>query len=160
MPIETDTATTRLEALYRERFHEFLRVTTAICGDAERGRDALQEGFAQAMRSLARYHEEGLLDAWVWQIVINQAKKQRRRREAPLAPEPSMNGHRSDADTEVRAAIAELPERQRHVLFLRYYADLDYGAIADALKITPGTVGATLYQAHAALRKRFQETSP
>ena len=71
-----------------------------------------------------------------------------------------MNGHRSDADTEVRAAVAELPERQRHVLFLRYYADLDYGAIADALKITPGTVGATLNQAHAALRKRFQETSP
>ena len=48
--------------------------------------------------------------------------------------------------------IADLPERQRLVLFLRYYADLDYRQIADALGIRRGTVGATLNQAHAALR--------
>jgi DNA-directed RNA polymerase specialized sigma24 family protein len=38
------------------------------------------------------------------------------------------------------------------VLFLHYYADLDYGTIADALEISPGTVGATLSAARQTLR--------
>jgi DNA-directed RNA polymerase specialized sigma24 family protein len=50
-----------------------------------------------------------------------------------------------------------LPDRQRFILFLRYYADLDYGAIATALDLSPGTVGATLHAAHATLRERLQE---
>jgi RNA polymerase sigma factor (sigma-70 family) len=57
----------------------------------------------------------------------------------------------------VRAVLAMLPERQRLALFLRYYADLDYDAIATALGISTGTVGATLHAAHAALRAQIQE---
>ena len=53
--------------------------------------------------------------------------------------------------TEVAAAVSQLPERQRLVLFLRYYADLDYDAIAKALSISSGTAGATLTTARAAL---------
>jgi RNA polymerase sigma factor (sigma-70 family) len=52
----------------------------------------------------------------------------------------------------VRAALGAWSERQRVVLFLRYYADLDYRGIADALGISIGTVGAALNKAHAALR--------
>jgi RNA polymerase sigma factor (sigma-70 family) len=59
----------------------------------------------------------------------------------------------------VRAAAAALPERQRLVLFLRYYADLDYAAIAAALGITEGTVGATLNAAHAVLRRSLEEAN-
>jgi RNA polymerase sigma factor (sigma-70 family) len=58
---------------------------------------------------------------------------------------------------ELREAVAALPERQRLVAFLRYYADLDYRGIADALGIEPGTVGATLNQLHAALRRVLEE---
>ena len=59
----------------------------------------------------------------------------------------------------IRALIVGLPERQRLVLFLRYYADLDYEAIATALEISSGTVGATLHSAHAALRAQIEEVS-
>jgi RNA polymerase sigma factor (sigma-70 family) len=45
-----------------------------------------------------------------------------------------------------------LTERQREVLFLHYYADLDYGAIGHALGISAGTVGATLSAARQTLR--------
>jgi RNA polymerase sigma factor (sigma-70 family) len=45
-----------------------------------------------------------------------------------------------------------LTERQREVLFLHYYADLDYGTIAQALGISAGTVGATLSAARQTLR--------
>jgi hypothetical protein len=40
--------------------------------------------------------------------------------------------------------IASLPERQREIVFLRYFADLDYRAIGGALGIEQGTVGAAL----------------
>jgi RNA polymerase sigma factor (sigma-70 family) len=50
-----------------------------------------------------------------------------------------------------------LPERQRLAVFLRYYADLDYTAIGEALGISAGTVAATLNAAHAALRGRLEE---
>jgi RNA polymerase sigma factor (sigma-70 family) len=39
------------------------------------------------------------------------------------------------------------------VLFLHYYADLDYETIAEALGISPGTVGATLSTARRTLRQ-------
>jgi len=65
------------------------------------------------------------------------------------------NGHRETGAVE--AMVALLPERQRLALFLRYYADLDYDAIATALGIKPGTVAATLHAAHAALRRQLLE---
>lgn len=70
--------------------------------------------------------------------------------------------HATAADRRLHAAalrvlMGRLPERQRLVLFLRYYADLDYKAIAAALDISPGTVGATLNAAHASLRLRVDE---
>jgi RNA polymerase sigma factor (sigma-70 family) len=55
--------------------------------------------------------------------------------------------------------IASLPERQRLVLFLRYYADLDYRSIAECLGIEVGTVGSTLHQAQRALKHQLAETS-
>lgn len=57
----------------------------------------------------------------------------------------------------LRHAIAQLPERQRMCIFLRYFADLDYAAIAAALGISAGTVGATLNAAHATLRRKLEE---
>jgi RNA polymerase sigma factor (sigma-70 family) len=50
-----------------------------------------------------------------------------------------------------------LTERQREIVFLHYYADLDYAAIACALEISPGTVGATLTTARRTLRQALEE---
>jgi RNA polymerase sigma factor (sigma-70 family) len=88
-------------------------------------------------------------------MVVNAAKKRarppRRAEQAELVP-----GENGFGDP-VRSVIASLPERQRLVLFLRYYADLDYEAIAATLGVAPGTVGATLNAAHAALRSSLKE---
>ena len=137
-----------LEALYRERLPEFTRAATAIAGEEEAGRDAVQDAFAKALRKRRRFRGEGSLDAWVWRIVVNAARDARRHRH-----------RRSDAalPVDMRADELGLPlelltERQREVLFLHYYADLDYATIAHALGISPGTVGATLSAARQTLR--------
>ena len=76
-------------------------------------------------------------------------------KEASAPTETSGSGE--SWQSELRELIASLPERQRHVLFLRYYADLDYQAIADVLDLRIGTVGATLNKAHFALRRQLEE---
>jgi RNA polymerase sigma-70 factor, ECF subfamily len=137
-----------LEALYRDRLREFTRAAAAIAGDEESGRDAVQDAFARALRKRRRFRGDGSLEAWVWRIVVNAARdagRRRRRKHAAALP------------VEARAEALGLPlellsERQREVLFLHYYADLDYTTIAEALGISPGTVGATLSAARQTLR--------
>lgn len=152
-----------LGRLYEQRYHRLLRLAEAIVGDADLAHDAVQEAFARAIRSRTTFRGEGTLEGWVWRTVINTARNARRDMPPPaselseLLADPPANG--SPDNEFVRVLIAALPERQRLVLFLRYYADLDYEGIAAALEVKPGTVGATLNQAHAALRRHLEEVS-
>ena len=150
-----------LEAVYRQQLPQLRRVATAIVGEEERGCDAVQEAFGRAIRRRKSFRRAGPLEAWIWRLVVNAARDQARSGagyldEFPGEREAATNGASSHAD-ELRARIVLLPERQRLVLFLRYYADLDYASIATALDIAPGTVAATLHAAHAALRRTLQE---
>jgi RNA polymerase sigma-70 factor (ECF subfamily) len=150
-----------LERLYRGRYRHFLRLATAIVDDEAAGHDAVQDGFAQALREQGSFRGEGPLEAWVWRCVLNAALAARRRRvarrEVPDVTEVAgANGHAVD-ERGVRTWIAALPERQRLAVYLRYYADLDYRSIADVLGIEVGTVSATLSSAHQALRRSLEE---
>jgi RNA polymerase sigma-70 factor, ECF subfamily len=140
-----------LELLYRSRLAEFRRVASAITGDRELGCDAVQEAFAAAVRKRRSFRGDGTLEAWVWRIVVNAARDARRRAATPLPAAPATNGHAPVLPLDL------LTERQREIVFLHYYADLDYATIADALAISPGTVGATLNAARRTLREALQE---
>jgi len=153
-----------IESIYRERYRHFLRVATAIVGDEATGHDAVQEAFSRVLTQRASFRGEGPLEAWIWRVVVNAARHQRRSRAARHeSPEPatfdgttSLNGH-PESDSGVRTWIAALPERQRLAVFLRYFADLDYQSIATALEIEVGTVAATLSSARLALRRSLEE---
>ena len=147
-----------LEELYRGRFDVFARVAASVTGDSERARDAVQEAFATAVRKRRSFRGEGPLEAWVWRIVLNAARSDARQSVHAVAyDEPGTTNGRPEQDAELRVALARLPERQRTAIFLRYYADLDYAAIGEALGIRAGTVAATLNAAHAALRTRLED---
>jgi RNA polymerase sigma-70 factor (ECF subfamily) len=154
-----DASIAALEELYRRRYRRFLRLALAVTGSRDAAADAVQEGFARAIRHRQEFRGEGSLEGWVWRTVLNAAITQGRttRREAPLeaADEAAANGHVAPS-AEVRAAVAALPERQRHALFLRHYADLDYDQIGQVLGIARGTVAATLHAAHASVRRSVE----
>ena len=150
-----------IEAVYRSAYPRFLRVATAIVGEEQRARDAVHDGFVRAVRYRRRVR--GALEPWIWKIVVNEA----RRRWRPSSEVSSELEHVDVAATNgyagaehVREAVATLAERQRLVLFLRYYADLDYERIAATLGIAPGTVAATLNAAHVHLRAQLKEEEP
>lgn len=149
-----------LELLYRCELSRYVRVARAIVADEQVALDAVQEAFTRAVEKRRSFRRRGPLEAWVWRIVVNEARKRAAAgtRRATAADEALASGNgRPDADAEVRAAVAALPERQRLAVFLRYYADLDYAAIASALGIETGTVAATLNAAHRKLQSTLKE---
>jgi RNA polymerase sigma-70 factor, ECF subfamily len=159
MKLMAGTSKHELERLYLDRYAHFVRVAAAIAGDEDRAVDVVQEAFAAALRARRSFRGQGPVEAWVWRIVVNTAKKSRRPPEELPVDQMASSDNGPDP-TPVRRAIAGLPERQRLVLFLRYYADLDYRAIADALEIAPGTVAATLHAAHSSLHSALEEARP
>ena len=138
-----------LEALYRAKLPEFRRAAAAIAGNEEAGRDAVQEAFAAAVRKRRTWRRRGPLEAWVWRIVVNKARDARRRRPNVVELSPAVN--LPDVPLE------SLTGRQREIVFLHYYAGLDYAEIAHALRISVGTVGATLNAARKTLRTALEE---
>ena len=155
MRLSRGASITELERVYRTDFLRFLRVATAIAGDEESGADAVHDAFVRAVRARRSYRGEGPLAAWVWRMVVNAAKKRAPPQRQVEHAEPVAN--ENGFGDPIRSVIAALPERQRLVLFLRYYADLEYEAIAATLDISSGTVGATLNAAHSALRSSLKE---
>jgi RNA polymerase sigma-70 factor (ECF subfamily) len=148
-----------LEELYRRRYQRFLRVAIAVVGSRDAAADAVQDAFASALRARHELRSGDALEAWVWRMVVNAAVDQHRaRRDTTLAVEEPAT--RDDREwPELRAALAALPERQRHALFLRHYADLSYDDIAAVLGVARGTVAATLHAAHESLRERLPEVA-
>jgi RNA polymerase sigma-70 factor (ECF subfamily) len=145
-----------LELLYATRRTSLVRLAWAICGDSERAADAVQDAFVACVRARDSFRGEGPLEAWVARAVVNAARKTRGRRRPLLAPVEVADGP-SSVDPRIAPAVAALPERQRLVVFLRYYVDLDYRAIATVLGIEVGTVSATLAAAHGSLRVALEE---
>ena len=152
----------RIAAAYEQRFAQYVRVATAITGDRERGRDAVQDAFARAIAGCLAYRGDGPLEAWLWRAVTNAARNQRRAGSSAVTvwTRDDESGEELAAEGAEEAAlrrhVATLPERQRLVLFLRYYADLSYAEIGEALGLRTGTVSATLAAAHRTLRARLQ----
>ncbi len=146
-----------IETLYRERFAYFVQVARAIVGDSERARDAVQDGFAAAIRGRESFRGDGPLEAWVWRMVVNAARKALRPPLVAAGADQFEIAELPPRLLETSPLVARLPERQRLVVFLRYYAGLDYRSIAAALEIEVGTVSAALATAHASIRKALDE---
>ena len=156
------TTLAALASLYENGYRRYLRVAEAIVGDTEIAHDAVQDAFARAIRGRSGYRGDGSVEGWLWRTVVNTAKSACRDAPPPHLPLEVVGDGLPARGTdgshgELGSLVAVLPERQRLVLFLRYYADLDYQQIADTLQISLGTVGATLNQAHAALRQRLED---
>jgi RNA polymerase sigma-70 factor (ECF subfamily) len=151
-----------IEAVYRSRLDAFVRVCTALLGNREQAIDAVHDGFAAAITRRASFRGDGSVEGWLWAVVVNAARNQRRalavRTEGTAGEgESTAPAEPRRPDDGVRDHVAALPERQRLVLFLRYYADLDYQEIAAAVGIAIGTVGSTLSAAHTALHAALAE---
>jgi DNA-directed RNA polymerase specialized sigma24 family protein len=85
----------------------------------------------------------------------------RRVRELPLADHDTAapGSRESGLDSLMLTALRRLPTRQREVIVLRVFLDLDIETTARQLAIAPGTVRAHLSRAVTALRNELAQTN-
>jgi len=146
---------------YASAKDDCLRVVLASTGDLPAAEDLVAEAFARAWAAWRTVSRHPAPRAWVVRPALNPrvAWGRRRHREVALgqADGPAvLSGDGSDpVDTQLMAAVARLPLRQRQVVGLRLFLDLDTASTAEVLGIAPGTVTAHLTRAIAGLREEF-----
>jgi len=141
---------------YAEARDDCLRVVLISAGTRPLAEDLVSEAFARAWMSWRKVRQHPSPRAWVVRTALNEHVSwwRRRRREVALtghdvaAPPGGLAG----LDARLAGVLRLLPARQREVVTLRILLDLDTVTTARVLGIAPGTVGAHLHRAVAALR--------
>jgi len=136
-------------------------------GSQDRAQDLVDEAFARACASWRTVGRHPAPAAWVVRTALNAniSRWRRRHREIPVAdpetvadrPAPA-GADSSTVDPRIMAALLHLPPRQRQVVALRLFLDLDTGRTAEVLGVAPSTVKAHLARAIASLRDELVPT--
>lgn len=145
--------------------HAAIKWAYSILGDEELARDALQEASLSAFLHLDQLHEEKAFPSWFRQIV-STACHRLIRREKPLAdlrdhepvhPDPSHEVEENERRENISKAVFELPERERVVAEMFYFADYSQAEIATVLAVPLTTVKKRLQYAREHLRHLIHE---
>lgn len=175
------------EAMVRQESPRMLSVTRRILRNEEDAKDAVQDAFVSAFRSLGSFEGGCQLSTWLHRIAVNAALMRLRSRKRKgedsidhLLPTFLEDGHhavepaewRDDAEALlasrencafVRECIDDLPDGYRTVLILRDIEELDTDETARALGMTANAVKVRLHRARQALRSllepRFRRTT-
>ncbi|MEU4421829.1 sigma-70 family RNA polymerase sigma factor [Actinoplanes sp. NPDC024001] len=145
-------------AFYESARDDCLRAVAAAIGDRQAAEDVVAEAFARAWASWSTVAEHPAPRAWVVRTALNAHTSwwRRWRREVPAPHDQDQPGYDDlDAnlpDQRMMAALRALPTRQRQVIALRVFLDLDSHATARTLGIATGTVTAHLARATRTLR--------
>ena len=153
----------------------FIGASVRAASDAA---DLTQETFLRAYAHLATFNPElGRFSTWLYHIARNVVRTflgraLRAPSRAELAEDqtlesvlpdrseesdPSGGVLRAEAESEVRAALADLPERTRTILALRYYEGMDYAGIATTMGLSLGNVKTLIHRGKLALAQRMRE---
>ena len=153
-------------AFYEATRHDCLRAVFASVGDRQTAEDLVAEAYARAWARWRTVSRHPAPQAWVVRTALNTRVSwwRLRRREVTL-PAPGFEQAQSEqagdggldtaVDRELMAVLRRLPVRQRQVIALRLFLDLDTTRTAEVLGIAPGTVTAHLARAIATLRAEF-----
>ncbi len=147
-------------AVFYERSHNgCLRAVYAVVGDLAVAEDLTAEAFTRAFAQWRKVRKHPAPTGWVVRVALNvhMSRWRRARREVPMDERGREYDRAAVTNTEpmderTKAAVRALPRRQREVIALRVFLDLDTETTARALGIAPGSVKSHLHRASAALR--------
>ena len=157
---------TDVERLFRTYNAALVRYLTRRLGDRDWAEEVAQETFVRALRQDEITNERAWLFAVATNLVRDEARKDARRRrhlallaeqerESVVEPE-STSVEKAQEAAFARKAVDALAERDRLALLMREEG-LDYGEIAEALELSPGSVGTTLSRARRRLVENYEE---
>lgn len=170
------TATRRgaadFDAAFRSHYDGLYRFLFRMLGSRDEAEDVAQEAFVRLWRQDFDPRRPHNPRAWLYRVAGNLALNLRRgeQRRAgrevaadgggwPEADNPADAALRAIERGGVRAALAELPERQARLLLLRH-GGLSYQEVAEALGIAPTSVGTLLARAELAFEAAYRRLDP
>jgi RNA polymerase sigma factor (sigma-70 family) len=160
-----------LAVLYRRHGVSCYRLARRIAGNDALAEDAVQEAFAGLWRDPAAYApEQGSVRAWLLGVthhksvdLVRSESSQQRLQNAhaaeraldPPADDPAEQAWAGIRAGTVRAALADLPEAQRHALALAYFGGYTQREIAELTGVPLGTVKTRIFAAMRRLEARL-----
>ena len=165
-PTEDGNAAADVTDLFRDHHLELVRLALLMVGDVATAEDVVQDAFERLHRGWHGLRQPSSGLAYVRSSVLNGCRSVHRRAAVARKHVPALAGSSADgpdaasaADDrgEMAAALGRLPRRQREVLVLRYYLDLDVAEIAATLRIAASSVRAANTRGLAALARELRE---
>lgn len=131
--------------------------------------DLSQEVFLRAFRGLRNFKGQSSLGTWLYRIAVNVCLNRAAAKppiSEPIDEHPHLDSRtesaaervlREEQAARVRAAIAQLPPKQRAALILRAYHELTHQEIAETLGTSVGAVKANVFHALQNLKRLLGE---
>ncbi|MGC4759883.1 SigE family RNA polymerase sigma factor [Micromonospora trifolii] len=150
------------------RTSALVRLARLLTGDEHRAEDLVQEVLARAYARWGRISRTDRPDAYVRRMLVNTHNSWWRRRSSREISVAAVLDRAGEVDEAAGVAerdalwrlVCDLPARQRTVIVLRYYEDLDDTSIAEILACSTGTVRTHAKRALTALRQRQVAATP
>jgi len=173
--------TAALSELYTRHYKRVLNIVWRYLGRESEAEDLAQEVFIRVARSASRWEPKAAFTTWLYQITGNlclnfRRNRGRRGKVLRLAPgqpdetgqfDPIANAEANDEEAagaglikdeiarEVRAALDDLPERQRLAIVLMHYEQLGHAEIGEALGISANAAKQICHRARENLREKL-----
>jgi len=153
------------EMIIRTNSRALFAIAYGILQNREEAEDVVQDALVKAWKTRRRVRDPGKFPAWLAAIARHRAHDLlRRRRTIPLPPETPEPTEISETgaidstalDQQLHSALATLPELHRAALTLRYFEEMDYRAIENALDLSNGALRGILGRALASMRKQLR----
>lgn len=162
------------QKLMQRHLARTVRLAMRVLGHSLAAEDVAQEAFIRVWKHAANWEEPGKSGAkfttWLYRIVLNlciDEKRKDRFSNIEDIPEPpdagpgaEENMQRREQGRRVKAALGELPERQRAALALCFYEGYSNKEAADMLGISVGAVESLLVRSRRFLRDKLAEEKP
>ena len=137
-------------------------------GDAAAASDATQQVFLKLITNINSFRGDSEFPTWLHRLVVNtcldgsRKNKSRERSAEPLEQARMADPNLQDEDLarrqvagRVQAALSTLPPKLRMPILLRYFEELSYIEMAQALQCSAGTVASRLNKGHKLLAEKL-----
>lgn len=139
-------------------------------GNHEDAADLAQDVFVRAFKGLRKFKGDASLGTWLYRVGVNACLNRlavKRPEMQPIDAAPRVDSRaedplervvRGERAAVVRAAISQLPPKQRATVMLRIYQELTHEEIASVLGSSVGAVKANFFHALGNLKRRLQQS--
>jgi RNA polymerase sigma-70 factor (ECF subfamily) len=145
------------------------------CGHKQTAEDIVSQTFMKLLESAKTLEYRGIrISAWLFRVasnvMIDYYRKSSTKKEGaledpetwdpPSDDDPAWNTELTIESEALRSAMDDLPERDQHILTLRFYGGLEPQEIAAAMSISANHASVLVYRAVGRLRQRILERRP